>query len=314
MSKGGGSTKTVSEPWKGAQPYLTEAFNMARGVTQNPAQFYPGQTFVGPTAGEIGAWDQALQYADDVFGGAPTLDYGQVTGGVSNLLQGGAAGGQNTSDAWARMLSGTPDYAGLEGAISAANAPLMRSFEEEFIPGLNQKATFLNNETGGIKALNRAIPELGQRMSENALSLTNRERERALADQSMAAQFLTGSQDAAMRAGLGFAPGVAEMGQYPSQLAMNFADWGRGFQEDQLGQQMAQWDFYQNQPQDLASWYSNLVGGLGGLGQSSRSTGPAPNTGLNALGGALGGAALGGAIPALGTGMGAGLGALLAFL
>lgn len=312
-TSGGGSQTTVTAPWTGAQPYIRESFDVARNAMQNPAQWYPGQSFVGPTPGEIGAWDQRLGYSDEVFGGAQTPDFGQATAGLSNLLQGGAGGGLNTQDAFARMLSGTPDYAGLQGAIDAANAPILRQFEEEFIPGLNQRATFLNNETGGIKALNRTLPALGERMSQNALGLTLGERNRALGEQGDAARFLSSSQDANMLRGLGLFPGIAEMGQYPGQLAGQFADWGRGFQEQQLGNQMGMWDFYQNQPQDMASWYSNLVGGLGGLGQTSRSTGPRQNTGLNALGGAAAGASLLGGL-GMSSGLGAGLGALLAFI
>lgn len=277
--KGGGSQKTVTEPWKAAQPYVKESFDVARGVLENPAEYFPGQTFVGPTAGETGAWDQMLKYSDDVFGGQPTMKYGDATSALTKLLQG-------------------PDYNGVQGAIEAANAPILRQFNEQIIPGLNQKATFLNNETGGIKALNRVMPEIGGRMAENAQGLMNQER-------------LQG-REMSLRA-LGLTPTIAEMGQFPGQLGMDFANWGRGFQEQALGDQMSRWDFQQNQPQDLAGWYANLVGGLGGLGQTTKGTGPKPNTGLNLLGGATAGASLA-PLLGMGGGMGAGMGALLAFL
>ncbi len=78
----GGTTKTVSEPWKGAQPFLSEAFGMARGAAGAPPKFYPGQTFAGPTSGQLTGWDSQLQYADQVFGGQAAPKFGDATAKV----------------------------------------------------------------------------------------------------------------------------------------------------------------------------------------------------------------------------------------
>lgn len=99
----------------------------------------------------------------------------------------GTAGGLDARPAYERMLTGTPDYQGLQGAIDAANAPILRQFEQDILPGLNERATFLNNPTGGYKTLSRVLPEMGERMSMNAATLTNQERMRALEAQERAA-------------------------------------------------------------------------------------------------------------------------------
>lgn len=322
MSKGGGgTTKQVSEPWSQAQPYVLDSLRMAQGVTRSPPQFYPGQTFVGPTPGENAAWDTRLGYSDAVFGGANAPKFGQATDALSGLLSGGGmgalagAGMEGGEAALTRMLSGTPDYAGAQGAIDAANAPILRQLEQEIIPGLNSRATFLNNETGGIKALNKIMPDVAERMSLNAGSIMNQERLRALSSQEsglgMLGNFLGGASGDATR-GLGLFPTMVGLGETPGLLAGQFADWGRQFPQAALGEDMARWDYQQGQPMDMASWYSQIVNGTAGLGGTSSSRTPT-NTGLNALGGAATGAALAGTL-GMGTGMGAGLGALLAFI
>lgn len=356
MGSKGGSTTTRTEPWRQAQPYILEGMSAARNVMQNPPMYYPGQTFVGPTPGQVQSWADQLGYADLVFGGQPTLQYGSAVGGINELLSGGrlggmadivggqaaqqiggmgpfgTAGGLDATAAINRMLSGQPDYGGLQGAIEAANAPILRQFEQQILPSLNTRATFLNNPTGGIKSLNMVLPEIGERMALNAQNLTNQERLRALQEQQYAANLvsqgglaanqqalglgnlfgnLAGGASGDIARGLGFFGPTAQMGMIPSQLAGQFADFGAGFQQQALQDQMNRYNYYQNLPQDLATWYTQIGQGTAGLGGQTR--GPAPNQALNALGGAATGAGLASALGAS-TGWGAGLGALAALI
>jgi hypothetical protein len=99
----------------------------------------------------------------------------------------GTAGGLDARPAYERMLSGTPDYAGAQGAVDAANAPILRQFEQEILPGLNERATFLNNPTGGYKTLSKVLPDMSERMATNAQTIMNNERLRALDAQQQAA-------------------------------------------------------------------------------------------------------------------------------
>lgn len=359
----GGTTKTVSEPWKGAQPFLSEAFGMARGAAGAPPKFYPGQTFAGPTSGQLTGWDSQLQYADQVFGGQAAPKFGDATAALTRNLTGnnglgtlasqlapsaastimsgfgpwGTAGGVDARGAINASLTGQPDYEGVQGAIDAANAPLLRQFNEQLIPQLNQRTTFTNNPTGAIKELNWALPQLAGRMSENALGLTNQERMRALSSRDATAQMvaqgglqmgnnalgfgnlygnLSGNNaDIGLRAAAMF-PSLAQAGAIPGQLASQFGDWAAQYPAQQVQENVNRWDFNQNSARDNAQWYANLVNGMGGLGGSSTSKQSGGGVG-GVIGGGLGGALAGKALgPMLGmTGpwgavAGAGLGIL----
>lgn len=323
-ASGGGTTKTVAEPWVGAQPYLRQAFGMAQNAAGQLPQFYPGQTFAGPQAGQMAGWDAQLGYADQVFGGQNTPKFGtasdaltrQLTGGdplskfMSTMGPFGTAGGLDARDAIRADLTGKPDYGGLQGAIDAANAPLLRQFNEELIPQLNQRTIFTNNPTGAIKSLNTALPQLADRMSENALALTNDERVRALNARSAAAGLVSqgglnfgglygnlasSANDATTRA-LGLFPSLAQTGAIPGQLASQFGDWAAQFPQQQVAENVNRWNFNQNAARDNASWYINAINGMAGLGGSTTQKSPGGGAGgviAGGLGGALAGNSLG---------------------
>lgn len=185
----------------------------------------------------------------------------------------GVAGGLDARGAYQSMLNGQPDYQGVQGAIDAANAPIMRQFNEQIMPGLNSQATFTNNSTGGIKALNRVLPEIGDRMAQNAQSITNQERVRALGAQQDAANAV--SQGGMQGYGLGLQTAQGERG-----LEQNLA--GLGLQTDTTRGQLAQNDFSGNLQQqgmaqdandryrgDLLN-YGSLAGQLGSQAQGQQ--------------------------------------------
>lgn len=351
MSGGGSTTTQRADPWSGAQPYLRDIMGRGYQWADNPAGFYPGATYLGPTQGQLTGWDTQLNYADQVYGGAQAPKFGEATGALSgaltgNNLLGGYAralapaaangisqnfgsplqtGGLDTTAAFSRALSGQPDYSGVQASIQAANAPIMRQFEQDILPGLNQRATFLGNPTGGIKTLNRVLPEMGERMSTNAAAITEAERQRALGAQMGAAGqladiggsyrnqllglgqlggTLAGAQsDAALR-GVGMFPGMVQAGSVPGQLSNQFADWGAGFQQQALDDQMARWNYYQNLPLTSTQQYSGLVSGMGGMGGTNTMTGPGGNRGAGAIGGATAGSAFGPWGALIGAGLG----------
>jgi hypothetical protein len=118
MSKGGGSSSTqrqttTSEPWKEAQPYLTDIMSRGQQLSQQPASYYPGQTYVGPTAAEAAAWQQQAAYNNAVFGNQPTLQYGNLTNYANNAIQGNNQLGQMSS----QMAPGAL------GAVNSAFSP-----------------------------------------------------------------------------------------------------------------------------------------------------------------------------------------------
>jgi hypothetical protein len=314
MSKGGGSSSTqrqtsTSEPWKEAQPYLTDIMSRGQALSRQGASYYPNQTYVGPTAAEGAAWQQQANYNNAVFGNQPTLQYGNLSNYGNNAIQGnnqlgqmtgqmapgamgavnsafspydiggrfdslqgpqgsvreaspqagqigqygfgttldaagnapqyGQAGNLDATGAYQRMLSGQPDYQGTQGAIDAANAQVMRQLTDKIVPQLNQQATFSNNMTGGIKGLNAAMPEIAQRMSENAQNINNQERIRALEQQERAANSV--SQGGLQSYGLGLQTAQGQRGLEQSQANLNLsADQARanmGLSDAQLGLQ-----------------------------------------------------------------------------
>lgn len=364
MSGGGGNTTTVqkSDPPAYAQPFLTDLLQTAYRNSQTPPAFFPGQTFLGPTQGQLDAFGQQFDYADSVFGGQAAPKFGDATSALRQNLTGTGGLGQlssqitpfagqqltqgfgsplsqssgfDTSAAFNRALSGTPDYAGLQGSIDAANAPILRQFNEEFLPQLNQRAAFLGNPTGGIKALNKVLPQLGQQLGENALRATENERQRALAEQTGAAQFLTnaGQQNRSQLLGLGqlgqglagqvadnqlqgasLFPALAQAGQMPGQLSGQFADFGRQFQQQALDDQMARFNYYQNLPNQTLGNLAGLVFPGAGFGGVQTSQLPGGNPRAGALGGALAGAGTGAAFGPYGALIGGAIGGIGGYL
>jgi hypothetical protein len=288
MSGGGTPSRTtqVSEPWSGVRPYLTGNYAQASQLANRPSEYFPGDTVVGPTEAEGGAWNSLFGFNNSVFNGANSPQYGAATSALNNSLTGqnslgnmagglapgamnaiggafspyniggrfdalqgpsgsvrepgaqagqigqygfgtslnpnqfapifGQAGGLDAQPAFNRMLSGQPDYQGAQGAIDAANAPILRQLNEQIIPGLNQQATFTNNMTGGIKGLNTALPQVAQRMGENAQNIMNQERVRALDQQERAAGLV--SQGGLQSYGLGLNTAMGQRG-LEAQLA-----------------------------------------------------------------------------------------------
>jgi len=310
MSKGGGDQQTTSTssaaPWDQAQPFLRDLMNRSRDTSQTPNSYYGGPLTVGQTPAEINAWKSVNQYGNNVFGGQPTLQYGDAVRSLNGSMNGdnqlgqlagqvapktgsvldsgfapqdinaqfniqgpqgsvrdpqavagqignygfgttldpngksptfGVAGNLDARDAYQKMLSGTPDYAGTQGAIDAANAPIVRQFNNEILPGLNQKATFTNNETGGVKALNRVLPEIGDRMAQNAQTINNNERLRALSSQESAANQISNGGFQGYGLGLQTASGERGLEQSRANLGLN-TDQTRaqlGLQDNQQG-------------------------------------------------------------------------------
>lgn len=102
MSKGGGSSRnqtqtTVSEPWKAAQPYLTDIMSRGQTLSRRDPTYYPDATYVGPTEAENAAWGARSAYNDAVFGGGQALQYGDTVNATTNALTGNNALGTMTA-------------------------------------------------------------------------------------------------------------------------------------------------------------------------------------------------------------------------
>jgi hypothetical protein len=371
MSGGGGSqtqtSKTQSDPWAAAQPYLTDALSRLSSAYGKAPSYYGGPLTIGATDAEKSAWDTLKGFNSQYFGKGGQYD--QATGANDTLLSGGPAAGYaagmapgtlkglndlstvgpyqlhqlgtagnlDATGAINAALSGTPDYSGLADATTAANAPLLRQFNNEILPGLNSKATFLNNSTGGIKSLGTIVPDLAQRMSENALGLTNQERLRALASRDAAAGLVTqgglqqdsqgqnaldswgqqrlglgsllgqysGQASSNMNAGIGNSSGLYNLGQMPGNTDLAYANWDRGLKTDANNAEWQKFNYLRDAPMDWASKFAASVlpfAGVGGTTSGTQTTSQKNHLGLGDA--ILGGAGLGSI--ALGSGAGSG--------
>lgn len=113
MSMGGGSqpagdttTTTSTQPWSGAQPYLTEANQSAANLYQNyTPQYFPGSTYQPLT----GTQSQALQTTANL-GANPSV---QAAAAQPLAFDSSLMSGAN--------ITGNPGYAGLSSASAALN-------------------------------------------------------------------------------------------------------------------------------------------------------------------------------------------------
>lgn len=84
---GGGSGSTTSEskadPWSGQQPYLKDLMKRAKDASQDPMEYYPGQTYVDPSAETEAALQAQTQRA---IGGSPLTGASQQE--LTKTLQG----------------------------------------------------------------------------------------------------------------------------------------------------------------------------------------------------------------------------------
>jgi len=82
--KGGGDTQTQkSEPWSGVQPYLKDYLQLGQKVTQNPYQFYNGDTVAGFSPEQEAGFNLGTQRA---LAGSPTLNAANQN--ITNTLNG----------------------------------------------------------------------------------------------------------------------------------------------------------------------------------------------------------------------------------
>jgi hypothetical protein len=222
------------------------------------------------TAGISGIRTPGMSNAASNIG---TYGFGTTLDANGNAPTFGVAGGLDARGAYAKALEGTPDYAGVQGAIDAANAPILRQFNQQILPQLNQQATFTNNSTGGTKALNRVLPDIGERMANNAQTITNNERLRALDSQQQAANAVTQGGYQGYGLGLQTAQGQRGLEQNLANLGLTtgqsrgqlqLADQGANLANSQFGlqQQGMVQDASDRYRSDLLS-YGSLAGQLG---------------------------------------------------
>ncbi len=249
MSKGGGGSETtVSEPWAGAQPYITKGYQEASGIYDKFSPSYYGGTTQAAFSpdqltSQAGVRDWATKGAPNVMNPAlSAYQYGTGTGVVdvakNPYVKDMAA--QAAKDAYAQL---TPALAGIRG-------------------GAIQSGGYGGGRQGIAEGT--AIAGAADAANAAAAGIYSDAYGRGLGHQSQ-----TLGQTGAL-IGAGFQPYTA--------LAQSGAQQS-GLEQSLIQDAQAQHEFQQNLPYNMLNQYTSSIAGTGGLlGNSGVSTSPGMST------------------------------------
>lgn len=279
---GGGGTNTVTRTELDPimRPFVQYGLEESARLYQNPdmPQYFPGQTFVGPSQQTQAALAAAQQRATM---GNPLVPAAQQA--AQQTIQGG-------------FLGGNPFF---EGAFRGATAGAQTAYQDA-----TQQALSNASRAGryGSGAMGTALDRAGSTFA-NALTNTAG----ALAYQNYDTE--RGRQQAM----IGAAPGLAGADYTDINQLLQTGQAAEGYQEAAMADAVNRFNFQQQAPyMKLQSYLSGAYGAPSGMQQT---TPVYRNQMGNVLGGAIAGAALGGGVPGpYGAGAGAAIGAGLGLL
>ena len=283
MSTGGGGgqttntvTRTELDPIM--RPFVQYGLEESTRLYQNPdmPQYYPGQTYVGPSQQTQAALAAAQQRATM---GNPLVPAAQQA--AQQTIQGG-------------FLGGNPFF---EGAFKGATQGAQTAYQDATQLALSNASRAGRYGSGAMgTALDRAGGVFANALTNTAgqLAFQNYDTER-------------GRQQAM----IGAAPGLAGADYSDINQLLQTGQAAEGYQEAAMADAVNRFNFAQQAPyMKLQSYLSGAYGAPSGMQQTT----PVYRNQLgNVLGGALTGAALGGGT-GLGAGVGAGIGAGLGLL
>jgi len=283
MSTGGGGgqttntvTRTELDPIM--RPFVQYGLEESTRLYQNPdmPQYFPGQTYVGPSQQTQAALAAAQQRATM---GNPLVPAAQQQ--ALNTMQGG-------------FLGGNPFF---EGAFRGATQAAQTQYQDATQQALSNASLAGRYGSGAMgTALDRAGGVFANALTNTAgqLAFQNYDTER-------------GRQQAM----IGAAPGLAAADYSDINQLLQTGQAAEGYQEAAMADAVNRFNFAQQAPyMKLQSYLSGAYGAPSGMQQT---TPVYRNQMGNILGGALTGAALGGGT-GLGAGVGAGIGAGLGLL
>ena len=269
-------------------PYLTQGLERAQSLflTGQQPEFFPGQTYVSPSAATTEAIAQQEQLARQQ---SPVLQQAQQAY-TSSLGQVGqtAAGG---------FLNANPYQ---QAMMEAATRPLTQQFSQAVLPGISSLYSRSGRLGSGAmeRALGTATEAYGRSLGDITANIagTQYQQERGLQQQAQLAQ----SQLA------GLAPQFYSQQFLPSQTLAQVGAQQEAIAAQPLQEQLARYQFGQQLPyQQLQGYLSSVYGTpLGSYGTQTTNAPTYQNRGAGILGGGLagglGGYALGQAFPAIG--------------
>jgi hypothetical protein len=267
------STTSTSSVDPALLPYLTQGLERAQSLflTGQQPTFFPGQTYVSPSAATTDALAQqeAIARQQNPMLQQAQQAYQSSLGGIGQTAQGG-------------FLNANPYQAQM---MQAATRPLEQAFSQQVLPGISS----LYSKSGRLgsgsmeRALGTASEGFGRAIGDITSNIagTQYQQERGLMQQAQLGQAAL-AQAAPSIYGQQFLPSQA-LGQVGAQQE---AIAGQPLQE-----QMARFQFGQQLPyQQLQGYLSSVYGSpMGGFGTQTQQTPLYENRTVGALGGALAG-------------------------
>jgi hypothetical protein len=324
QSKGGGTTTSVSEPWKVQQPFLQYGFEQAKDATgsalANPV--YQGQRVAGLNPYTSGMAGMAGDYAMNNFsalGGLNNTSMGLIdTGGqfgsnAANLFN------QYSGDPTQAIITNAGQFADnpyLTGMIDASSRDVVRNLYENQLPTLARAATGSGNINSTRAGVQNAITMRGaeDRLADMSSNLRGQFFGKGLdMSQNQYNQNLTNALNANRQLSDSFASGfrgladTQNLASSLTQMGVNAGGTLQGQEQRELDAQMARFAEERGVPLDILKQYMGIVGG--NYGGTNTSTSPQVGGGWQgalqgALGGALGGYGLaGGSFGGVGAGL-----------
>lgn len=263
---------------KTIKPFVQFGLSEAQRLYGQPAEYYPGQTYISPSTATqqsmLALQNRALQ--GNVL--TPTAQQQQLA-----TIRGDFLAANNP------YLS-----AAMQGVTQTATQGYNQAVNQA-LSGASRAGRF------GSGAMNTALSSAGNVLA-NQLSNTAGQ----MAYQNYA-QERARQEAAALNA-----PSMSQADYFDIAQLGQAGQMNESYQQAALQDAINRWNYQQNLPQNqLNQFLSQVYGAPRG---SQVSTPVFRNTGGSLLGGAATGAALGSAIPGVGTGIGAGVGALLGLL
>ena len=300
---------TTSQIDPALRPFLTQGLERARELFLTGPQptFFPGQTYVTPSEATTEAISQqeALARAQSPSLQAAQQAYQASLGQIGQTAAGG-------------FLQGNPYQ---QAMLQAATRPLTQQFGEQVLPGISSLYSRAGRYGSGAmeRALGGATEAYGRALGDVSANIVGQDyaRERGLQQQAQMGQAALAQ----------LAPSIYQQQFLPSQTLAQVGAAREAIAAQPLQEQMARFQFGQQQPiQSLMSYLSSVYGTpLAGYGQQTtqlpenRLMSGVAGTGLGYVGGQALGSFLGGTPFSLtspsGYGLaGAGVGGLLGFL
>jgi hypothetical protein len=272
MGKRSGSEEQVvrTEPWSDAQKRaMNQGWKAAGSILDTPTSYFPGSTVAG--------------MSDPTMAALSRLEGMGLSGGADLA----AARAQNMRTINGEFLGSNP-Y--LQGAIEAAQRPTMQAY---------QTATAPQTDSAFARA-----GRYGSGGHQNAVGQNQERLARALSDSANSLSYADyGAERGRMQQATGMAPSFEQAGYLGPQMALQAGQLRDQQSQRQLSDEVARYQYGQEEPYMRLSRYMPLV--MGGAGQSQTQSTPTSYNPLSQLLGA--GLAGAGIYNMLGSGAASGL-------